>query len=156
MMLPLMDWCIISVVHQTNRPSVPSPSQAQAAPYLGSLARLEMETARRSPEAESLRRTLPSPTWRHGVASPSENYIITPCGTRKARMRCDGSKRAAPDLRFAQTHASCIEQLCMHLLFALSAAMGFVVLGVDCTNTYANFLSPSQPTYVRIDDAYVD
>ena len=26
------------------------------------------------------------------------NYIIKPCGTRKARMCCDGSKRAAPVL----------------------------------------------------------
>jgi hypothetical protein len=30
------------------------------------------------------------------------NYIIKPCGTPKARMCCDGSKRTAPKLRFAK------------------------------------------------------
>jgi hypothetical protein len=84
------------------------------------------------------------------------NYIIKPCGTRRARVCCDGSKRAAPELRFTQTYASCIDQPCMRLFFALSAAMGFVVMGADCTNAYANSLSPTQATYVRIDDAYAD
>jgi hypothetical protein len=47
------------------------------------------------------------------------NYIIKPvCGNRKARMCCDGSKRAAPELRFAQTYASCIDQPCMRLFYA--------------------------------------
>jgi hypothetical protein len=61
------------------------------------------------------------------------DYIIKPCGTRKARMCCNGSKRAALELRVAQTYASCIDQPCMRLFFALSAAMGFVVMGADCT-----------------------
>jgi hypothetical protein len=38
----------------------------------------------------------------------------------------------------------------------LSAAVGFVVMGADCTNAYANSPSPTQSTYVRIDDAYAD
>jgi hypothetical protein len=92
-----------------------------------------MERARRSLEVEHLRRTLLCPTWRHGVAFPTE-YIIKPCGTRKARMCCDGSNRATPELRFAQTYALCIYQPCMRF-FALS---------------------PTQPTYVRIDDACVN
>jgi hypothetical protein len=46
-------------------------------------------------------------------------YNIKPvCGTIKARMCCDGSKRAAPELRFAQTYASCIDQPCMRLFYA--------------------------------------
>jgi hypothetical protein len=65
-------------------------------------------------------------------------------------MCCDGSKRAAPEPRFTQTYASCIDQPCMRLFFALSAAMDFVVKGADCTNSP----SPNQPTFVRIDDAY--
>jgi hypothetical protein len=71
-------------------------------------------------------------------------------------MYGDGSKRDAPELRFAQTYASCIDQPCMRLFFALSAAMSFVVMGADCTNTYANSPSPTQATYVRIDDAYAN
>jgi hypothetical protein len=44
----------------------------------------------------------------------------------------------------------------MRLLFALSAAMGFVVMGADCTNASAKSPSPTQATYVRIDDANAD
>lgn len=66
-------------IHPTNMPFlVPSlhPSQAPAAPYLGSLPRLGIETARSSLEAE------------HGatVLSSHWNDIMKPCGTR---MCCD-------------------------------------------------------------------
>jgi hypothetical protein len=44
----------------------------------------------------------------------------------------------------------------MRLFFALSAARGFVVMGADCVNAYANSPSPTQATYVRIDDAYAN
>jgi hypothetical protein len=37
-----------------------------------------------------------------------------------------------------------------------AAAMGFVVMGADCTNAYANSPSPTQATCVRIDYAYTD
>lgn len=57
-------------------------------------------------------------------------YISRPCGTRKARICYDGSKRAALELPFAQTCAYCIDQQCMPFFFALSAAMSFVVIGV--------------------------
>jgi hypothetical protein len=49
-----------------------------------------------------------------------------------------------------------IDQLCMRLFFPMSAAMGFVVMGADCTNAYTNSPSPSQATYVQIDDAYTN
>jgi hypothetical protein len=41
----------------------------------------------------------------------------------------------------------------MSVFFALSTAMGFVVMGAGYTTTYANPPSPTQATYVRIDDA---
>jgi hypothetical protein len=42
----------------------------------------------------------------------------------------------------------------MSLFFAWSAAMSFVVMGADRTNVYANTLSPTQPTYVQIEDTF--
>jgi hypothetical protein len=42
------------------------------------------------------------------------------------------------------------------MLVVSSVAMLFVVMGVEYTNAYANATSPGQPTYVRVDDAYVD
>jgi hypothetical protein len=80
------------------------------------------------------------------VLRSHRNFIIKPCGTRKARMCYDGSKRAAQELRFAQTYASCIDQPYMRLFFALSAKMGLVLMGADCTNTYANSPSVTQAT----------
>jgi hypothetical protein len=41
----------------------------------------------------------------------------------------------------------------MSLFFAWSAALSFVVMGADRTNVYANALSPTQPTFVQIEDA---
>jgi hypothetical protein len=67
-------------------------------------------------------------------------------------MCCDGSKRAAPELRFAHTYASCTDQPSIGLFFALSAAVWFLVMGADCTNAYAHSPSPTQATYVPIDD----
>ena len=75
-------------------------------------------------------------------------YVIKGDGTRKARNCCDGSPRAAPQLKLANTYSSCIEQPCMRLFLALCAHEGFISLKVDATNAYAN--SPAtKPTYLR-------
>ena len=81
--------------------------------------------------------------------------LVKPSGTRKCRVCADGSKRSAPWLRdFAQTYASCIEQPCMRLFFALSAALGLVVTTADTTNAFQQSPAPSVPCYLEIDDAY--
>ena len=84
------------------------------------------------------------------------NYSLKSDGTRKARNCCDGSPRAAPQLKLANTYSSCIEQPCMRMFFALCAYEGFIALKVDATNAYANSPPPGQPTFVYIDDQYAD
>ena len=84
------------------------------------------------------------------------NYSIKSDGTRKARNCCDGSPRAAPELKLANTYSSCIEQPIMRLFFALCAIEGYLSIKVDATNAYANSPPPDQPTYVFIDEQYVD
>ena len=84
------------------------------------------------------------------------NYSLKSDGTRKARNCCDGSPRAAPQLKLANTYSSCVEQPCMRLFFALCAHEGFISLKVDATNAYANSPPPDQPTFVYIDDQYAD
>jgi hypothetical protein len=59
------------------------------------------------------------------------NYGIKGDGTRKARSCCDGSPRAAPQLKLANTYSSCVEQPCMRLFFALCTHEGFVSLKVE-------------------------
>ncbi len=80
------------------------------------------------------------------------NYGIKGDGTRKARNCCDGSPRAAPQLKLANTYSSCVEQPCIRLFFALCTHEGFVSLKIDATNAYANSPPPDQPTFVIIDD----
>jgi Reverse transcriptase (RNA-dependent DNA polymerase)/GAG-pre-integrase domain len=84
------------------------------------------------------------------------DYSIKADGTRKARNCCDGSPRAAPQLKLANTYSSCIEQPCMRLFFALCAHEGYISIKVDATNAYANSPPPEQPTFVYIDDQYAD
>jgi hypothetical protein len=81
--------------------------------------------------------------------------VVKPDGTRKARACLDGSKRAAPHLRqFAQTYASCIEQPCMRMFFAIAAAKGMIVTSADTTNAYQQSPPPTQQCYMMIDDAF--
>ena len=76
-------------------------------------------------------------------------------GTRKSRACLDGSKKSAPWLRqFAQTYASCIEQPCMKLFFAIAAAKGLVISVADTTNAYQQSPPPSKQCFLLIDDAY--
>ena len=84
------------------------------------------------------------------------SYSIKANGTRKACNCCDGSPRAAPQLKLANTYSSCIEQPCMRLFFALCAHEGYISFKVDATNAYANSPPPDQPTFVFIDDQYAD
>jgi hypothetical protein len=91
------------------------------------------------------------------VLRPHWANIIKADGTRKCRLCADGSKRAAPALhQFAETYASCIEQPCMRMFFAIAAARGLIIHTGDCTNAYANADSPTHPTFLGVDEAYSD
>ena len=80
------------------------------------------------------------------------NYALKADGTRESRNCCDGSPRAAPQLKLANTYSSCIEQPCMRMYFSFCAHEGYVSLKADATNAYANSPPPEQPTFVYIDD----
>ena len=83
------------------------------------------------------------------------NNVVKADGSRKCRACLDGSKRAAPWLRqFVQTYASCIEQPCMRLFYALSAALGLIIVFADTKNAYQQAPPPTEQCYLEIDDAY--
>ena len=44
----------------------------------------------------------------------------------------------------------------MKMFFALTAALGMVTISADATNGYANSPPPGVPTYVWVDDPYID
>ena len=102
---------------------------------------------------------IPKPKPVHGrspnICRVQWSNLVKADGTRKCRACIDGSKRSAPWLRdFAQTYASCVEQPCMRLFFALSAALGLVVTVADTTNAFQQSPPPSEKCYLAIDDAF--
>jgi hypothetical protein len=81
--------------------------------------------------------------------------VVKPDGKRKCRACINGSKRAAPWLhQFAQTYASCIEQPCMRLFFALAAIYGLIITFGDTSNAFQQSPPPTRKCYLYIDDAY--
>ena len=80
--------------------------------------------------------------------------LVKPDGTRKAWACINGLKHAAPWLhQFAQTYASCVEQPCQHLFFAVAVALGLVVTIGDTTNAFQQSPPPTQKCFLQIDDA---
>ncbi len=76
-------------------------------------------------------------------------------GTHNTCACIDGSKHAAPWLHlFAQTYASCIEQPCMHLFFALAAVNGLIIIIADTTNAFQQLPPPTEQCFLQINDAY--
>jgi hypothetical protein len=115
--------------------------------YYTTVACLKRETAQRSPEAEYFCRTLSCPSWRYGDAIPIGLTTLSREGL--AKLAC------VP----LQSFASLVHRPPSHefvLCFALSTAVGFVVMGADCTNTHANAPSPTQSSDVRINGTYAD
>ena len=91
------------------------------------------------------------------VLRPHWANVIKATGLRKARLCCDGSKRAAPGLRdFMQTYSSCIETPCMRLFYALCAAEGMHITGADCTCAFQQCNAPAFRTYLAIDEIYIE
>jgi hypothetical protein len=62
-------------------------------------------------------------TWKQLDAYHQQKIFGVPCPAPP------GTTMLRSQLRFTQTYTSCIDQLWM---FALSAAMSFVVVGADC------------------------
>jgi hypothetical protein len=74
---------------------------------------------------------------------------IEPCGSCKARMCYDGSK-----VPFQSSNVRLVHRPALHALVLVGvAATVLVLMGADCTDAHANAPSPTQPMYVRIDDA---
>ena len=90
------------------------------------------------------------------ILRPHWQYQVKRDGTRRSRLCCDGSKRAAPKLHeLAKTWSSCLEQPVQRLFLALCAIHGFKIYGADVRDAFAHALADTT-TYLAIDDAYID
>lgn len=103
---------------------------------------------------KALKRPRPLDGTPPNVLRPHWANQVKTDGVRKARMCLNGSKRAAPWLHgVAQTYASCIEQPCMRLFFALAAIHGCTVTIADTKNAFQQSPPPTEQCYVAVDDA---
>jgi hypothetical protein len=92
---------------------------------------------------------------KHNILCVHWQNVVKTDGTWKCCTCMDGSKQAVPWLRqFVQMYASCIEELCMQLFYALSAGLGLVIVFADTKNAYQQLPPPTEPCYLEIDDAY--
>ena len=84
-------------------------------------------------------------------------YHVKRCGTRRARLCCNGSKYAAPTLHaLAMTYSSCVEHPIQRLFFGIAAQKGLKVYGGDAKDAYGHSPGPEIPTYMKIDNQYAD
>ena len=91
------------------------------------------------------------------ILRPHWQYNIKRDGTRRSRLCCNGSKRAAPLLHaIAQTYSSCVEHPIQRLFLAIAASLNLRIYGGDAKDAYAHSPGPEIPTYMSIDDAYAE
>ena len=91
------------------------------------------------------------------ILRPHWQYHIKRCGKRRARLCCNGSKRAAPLLhQLTLTYSSCVEHPVQRLFFAIAASLDLKVYGGDAKDAYAHSPGPELPTYMTIDDAFAE
>ena len=91
------------------------------------------------------------------ILRPHWQYNIKRDGTRRSRLCCNGSKRAAPLLHaLAQTYSSCVEHPIQRLYLALAASLNLKIYGADAKDAYGHSPGPEIPTYMYIDDAYAE
>ena len=84
-------------------------------------------------------------------------YRIKTNGKRRSRVCCDGSPRAAPAVHSnTDTYASCLEHPIFRLFVALSATENLTIYGGDAKDAFAHAPAPTQPTFMRIDDAFAE
>jgi len=82
-------------------------------------------------------------------------YTMKMCGTRKARMVCDGSARQGT-ITLGHTFANSLDAPSERLFWAIVAKKGLTAYGADCSNAFAEAPPPKHPLYMRIDDAFKD
>ena len=80
------------------------------------------------------------------------NYKSKADGSRHARLCCDGSPGAVPELnREAEMFASM-----WRMSVALATALDHIIFGGNAKDAYEHSPGPSRPTLARLDDAFIE
>lgn len=81
-------------------------------------------------------------------------YLLKICGTRKARMVCNGNPRQKGTVTIGHTYANSLDAASERLFWAIVAKESLIAIGADVSNAFAEAPPPKAPLYLYIDDAY--
>jgi hypothetical protein len=77
------------------------------------------------------------------------------CGTKKARIMCDGSPRQGT-ITLGHTYTNSLDATSERLFWAIVVQKGLTAYGADCSNAFAEAPPPKYPLYMLIDEAFHD
>ena len=78
--------------------------------------------------------------------------LITGATIYKACCTCNGGKRYGKAVTLAETYATCVEQPVCRLYWIMTSSEGYIAMGADPGNAFAEAPPPIQPFYMIIDD----
>ena len=81
-------------------------------------------------------------------------YLIKKNGVKKARCCCNGSPGRKGSVTLDHTYAACVEQPAQRVFWAISALKGYVAVGADASNAFAEAPPPKAPLYVYADQPF--
>jgi hypothetical protein len=79
-------------------------------------------------------------------------YYVKWDGTLKSHSCCDGSVLKGRGIAYAQHYTACISQPGMRIFWVIVAIRGWIAVGADAINAFAQAAPPKEPKFVRIDD----
>jgi len=81
-------------------------------------------------------------------------YLVKAEGTKKARCCCNGNPGRQGSITLAHTYAACVEQPAQRVHWGMVAIKGFVAIGADASNAFAEAPPPKAPLFVLVDKQY--
>jgi len=72
-------------------------------------------------------------------------YILKVCGTKKARMVCNGNPRQKETIVLGHTYASSFDAASERLFWTIAAKEGMVAIGANVSNAFAEAPPPKEP-----------
>jgi hypothetical protein len=78
-------------------------------------------------------------------------YNVKYKGTLKAHNCCNGSVLKGRGIEYVRHYTACISQQGMIIFWAITALRGWVAIGADALNAFAQSPPPSEPTFMLID-----
>ena len=89
------------------------------------------------------------------IPHPQWACVVKRNDTRRFRLCCDGSERAAPRLHvIASAWSSCVEMPIQRLFLAIASSEGSTVCGADVIDAHAHAAATGMKTHLTCDDAH--